>query len=371
MKPEFLDSVIKPTLLLDEDKARHNLHRMAHKAAEQRVRFRPHFKTHQSATIGSWCREFGVDAITVSSLDMAAYFARHGWQDILVAFPVNLREIKTIQELAGRLRLGLLVESLVSVEFLRAHLNTHVDLYIEIDTGMHRAGLEVSDVTGVRKMVESIGSNSNLRLRGLLTHAGQTYHAGSPQEATQMYADSCAALGRLRDQLASFGINGLEISVGDTPGCWLSEHLGDVDEIRPGNFLFFDAMMADLGVCSLDEVAVAVACPLVALYPHRKEALIYGGGVHLSKEMLIHEGQPCYGYLALHSDTGWRPLARANHVRSLSQEHGILCLEPEVFSQFKVGDIALVLPVHSCLAVDALGSYQTLDGQRISTRLGK
>ena len=48
---------------------------MAAKARSAHVRFRPHFKTHQSLEIGRWFREFGVDAITVSSVGMAAFFA--------------------------------------------------------------------------------------------------------------------------------------------------------------------------------------------------------------------------------------------------------------------------------------------------------
>jgi hypothetical protein len=42
-------------------------------------------------------------------LDMARFFADHGWQDITIAFPVNVRQLPALDSLAGRVRLGLLV----------------------------------------------------------------------------------------------------------------------------------------------------------------------------------------------------------------------------------------------------------------------
>src|SRR6476620_10300974 len=92
----LLKQITRPTLLLDEARCRRNIERMASKARRSNVRFRPHFKTHQSAQIGEWFREAGVNAITVSSVKMAEYFASHGWDDITIAFPANWREIEAI-----------------------------------------------------------------------------------------------------------------------------------------------------------------------------------------------------------------------------------------------------------------------------------
>ena len=52
-----LAQIEKPTVLLDEARARRNLAVMAAKARRQGVRFRPHFKTHQSAAMGEWFRQ--------------------------------------------------------------------------------------------------------------------------------------------------------------------------------------------------------------------------------------------------------------------------------------------------------------------------
>ena len=74
-------NISKPTLILDKQKAIKNIQTMASKTKESGVRFRPHFKIHQSAEIGNWFKDFGVNSIAVSSVDMAQYFAQHGWQE--------------------------------------------------------------------------------------------------------------------------------------------------------------------------------------------------------------------------------------------------------------------------------------------------
>jgi len=96
----LFDKIEKPTLLLDESTARKNICRMAGHARDAGVAFRPHFKTHQSVEIGEWFRSVVVSAITVSSVDMALYFARCGWADITIAFPANLRQQRDLAALA-------------------------------------------------------------------------------------------------------------------------------------------------------------------------------------------------------------------------------------------------------------------------------
>ena len=87
--------IIEPTLLLDGEVCRNNIRRMAAKAEHSRVRFRPHFKTHQSLAISEWFREYGVEAITVSSVRMAEYFSAR-WRDITIAIPFNIHEVERI-----------------------------------------------------------------------------------------------------------------------------------------------------------------------------------------------------------------------------------------------------------------------------------
>jgi len=145
---------------------------MAEKAKNQSVRFRPHFKTHQSIELGQWFRDMGVDSAAVSSVSMANYFAGGGWEDITVAFPINLREIEAVCKLAREITLGVLVESMHSASILDRALNTNVDVWIKIDTGLHRTGLYWNDRNGILNLVKNIYKSKKLKLAGILTHAG-------------------------------------------------------------------------------------------------------------------------------------------------------------------------------------------------------
>jgi len=361
-----IDSLItKPTLLLDKQKTLRNIERMIAKAAHSGVRFRPHFKTHQSAEIGGWFRERGVDAITVSSVDMARYFADHGWQDITIAFPVNLRQLPEINQLAKQIKLNLLVASLEVAEQLGSGITSAVDVWLEIDVGYQRTGLHWQNYEEITAVARTITQAHNLHLAGLLTHAGHSYAARSAKDIHAVYETTLARLQAGQISLRDMGIE-TAVSIGDTPSCSLIDTFEEVDEIRPGNFVFYDMMQAQIGACTLDDISVAVACPVIASYPQRGQIVVYGGAVHFSKERLLrNDGITSYGRLARLTQAGWQPLPAANYVTSLSQEHGIIQVEPYLLDRIKIGDLIVVLPIHSCLTANLLKRYLTLDGEWI------
>ncbi len=56
----------------------------------------------------------------------------------------------------------------------------------------------------------------------------------------------------------------------------------------------------EIGSCTAADVGFVVACPVVALHPERREIVLYGGAVHLSKESLLRaDGTPSYGAVVL------------------------------------------------------------------------
>jgi D-serine deaminase-like pyridoxal phosphate-dependent protein len=365
MVREIFKAIVKPTLLLDEAQAVKNINFMVSKSKAQGKQFRPHFKTHQSAEIGGWFRKAGVKTITVSSVSIAKYFASHGWKNITIAFPVNWREINEINALADHNHLELLVESCETARFLQNNLRLLTEVWVKIDVGAHRAGLNWQNRDEITRLVNTILQCNKLILRGFLTHDGRTYHATSPNEIKSLYKDSTNHLNIVSKWFEESRKSAFEISVGDTPGCWLSDDLGDVNEIRPGNFIFFDVGQYQLGVCTLEEIAVTVACPVVAKHAERLEVVIYGGAIHLSKELILNKGVPIYGMVAFPEEERWGIPEEDCYVSSLSQEHGIVKMNEKAFNKIQVGDLLCILPVHSCLTADALGQYLTLDGRWI------
>src|SRR5690606_24495318 len=118
---------------------------------------------------------------------------------------------------------------------------------------------------------------------------------------------------------------GLMTSVGDTPYCSMGEDFSGADEIRPGNFVYYDLMQLRLGSCRFGQIAAAVICPVVSVYPSRNQALIYGGAVHLSKESLMQpDGSKIFGLAVPITGDRWSFPEGEDYMVSLSQEHGLM-----------------------------------------------
>lgn len=356
--------VTYPTLLLDETKCRENIAQMAQKARARKLIFRPHFKTHQSLEIGKWFKEEGVTKITVSSLQMAEYFSAE-WEDITVAFPANLREIDTIEHLASKIHLNVLVESAEAIRFLGKNLKSAVGFFIKTDTGYHRTGIDSQDLSAFEAVLASTKPYSQLIFKGFLTHNGHTYKCRKIVDIEKIHQYSLQELSRLKS-VFSPQFPKLISSVGDTPSCSICQNFEGIDEIRPGNFVFFDLTQVAIGSCRSEQIAVALACPIVALHPEREEMVLYAGGVHLSKDRLETENGVLFGQLTQKKQNGWGNPLEHVYVKSLSQEHGVVHVPRPLFEDYQVGDWVYVLPVHSCMTADLMKSYRTLRGKKIA-----
>jgi D-serine deaminase-like pyridoxal phosphate-dependent protein len=396
----WTDRIDQPTLVLDAARCQANIARMMQRAQTAGVTLRPHAKTHQSCDIANWLRAAGVTCLTVSSLAMAEYFCDEGgWKDIVIAFTVNPRQIKGILALASRCdRLGVLVESIETVHLLHEHLRKRqeqeqqqpldqdldhpvtLDVWIDIDTGYHRTGLDweapETKVLALARKIHLAGprnTRNTTRLAGLLVHPGHTYKTRSIAQVETIHQKTLTCLYRIHDILDSDpdlpDKSHLALSIGDTPTCSMLTDFGrDVHEIRPGCFVFYDVMQANIGACQFTDIAVAVACPVVAKQPALQQIVVYGGAVHLSKDRIVDTlGRTNFGKVATATEDGWQIYGNdAVYVKSLSQEHGLIHADDHLMQSVQIGDILLILPIHSCLAANLHKRYQLLDGTEFS-----
>ena len=350
--------IIKPTLLLDQQKCKRNIETMIAKATTNHVSFRPHFKTHQSLEIGRWFKGLGVDKITVSSLEMAQYFSSE-WNDITVAFPVNILEIETINQLAEKIKLHLLVESVETTRYLAQNTKNNIGIFIKIDVGYHRTGLPPTSTLQIEEILNVIRASKTLSFKGFLTHAGHTYSCRTKKEILTIHNASSEILTVLKTKYID-RFPDLIISIGDTPSCSVVDDFSGIDEIRPGNFVFYDLTQHQIGACSYDQIAVAMACPIVAIHPERFEIVIYGGGVHFAKDRLeVDNVGTIYGIVVEQLEEGWSDPIPGMNLKSLSQEHGIVSVPESLLSNYKIGDLLYLLPVHSCMTANEMKFYKS------------
>jgi D-serine deaminase-like pyridoxal phosphate-dependent protein len=277
--------------------------------------------------------------------------------------------------LAQRVHLGVLVDSAYTLAAIATGIHAPIDVWLEADTGYQRSGLPVTaDETSVLPFAELCAiakEYPHLTVRGFVSHSGHSYGYGHDGKTLDLlFVETIGLLESLRGRLAALGYDNLEISLGDTPMASVVANLQGADELRPGNFIFYDWMQHAFGSCHESDIAVAVAAPVVANYPARNEVILYAGAVHLGKEMMPHPaGGADYGHIAPLSGTGWGSAYKDVWLRSLSQEHGIVRATPEAYARdlaaLKPGDLVAVLPIHSCLTADLLKCYLTLDGRVI------
>lgn len=350
-----MSSIIHPTFLINEARCRANIQFMVEKARRNNLCFRPHFKTHQSREVASWFEGL-TETVTVSSLAMAEYFMDAGWKDLTLAFPVNIRALPIIRELSERATLNILVESTEVLSILDEGLNRPIKIFIKVDVGYGRTGVPVANTDALDSIIADLAGSKTLDFAGFLTHAGHSYGARSYREIEAIHQSTIRAMRELKERYSADYPN-LILSVGDTPTCSVMDDFSEVDEIRPGNFVFFDLMQVLIGSCEVEQVAVAMACPIVALHPERNEIVIHGGGVHFSKESLTdpkhgtHYGQVVE---SREREDEWGELVEGAYVKSLSQEHGTIAAPKSFIDRCQIGDLVKVLPVHSCMTANLM-----------------
>ena len=344
-----------PTLIVNKTIALNNLDRMINVANKNNLILRPHFKTHQSIEIGNWFKEKGVTSITVSSITMAEFFSSE-WDDITIAFPLNILEIDKLNFMITRNKVKLLIDSISSLKILNSQLQDSIEVYLKIDVGYNRAGLKVEEKQKIKSIIEFCKTSEKISFLGFLAHFGDSYKSRNTVEIKNVFEKSIERIKVLSD-----GFPNYQISIGDTPTCsTINKYPEFINEIRPGNFIFYDLAQYKIGSCEIEDIAIRMICPVVSIYEEREEVLIYGGSVHFSKDILRENENDKFGYV--YFGEAWDVSNKIGYIKSLSQEHGIVKLEKKI--DLKIGDQLNVIPVHSCLAVDKMGTFYE-SGKRI------
>ncbi|MFA9390914.1 MAG: alanine racemase [Prolixibacteraceae bacterium] len=363
-------NIIRPTLVLNKTTCLQNIELMFEKAKRHQLRFRPHFKTHQSIEIGRWFRNLGVSEITVSSLNMANYFASDGWDDITIAMPFNVHETESLNKLAYKNTINIVIDNPDTVNLMANKLKEKVGVYIKITTGYNRSGISASAFPNIDLVLDTIKIVPKLQFKGFLTHSGHSYYARSRNEVQNIQFDTIQKMAKLKKQYIE-KYPDLEISIGDTPTCSVSEYYQGVDEIRPGNFVFYDLTQNNFGACHIDDIAIRMHCPVISKQQSRNEIIIYGGAVHFSKDWIENlDGKPNFGRIIIQKNNEKILLGPTSYLCRLSQEHGILKVSSREFNQINIGDIVEIIPVHACLTAQAMKGYVTTKGEEISMMSG-
>jgi D-serine deaminase-like pyridoxal phosphate-dependent protein len=362
-----LESLPTPCALVDLDRLEGNAAAMSQQATRLGVRLRPHVKTHKCVEAARLQTTGEHGGITVSTLAEARAFAEAGLRDITLAVPVALDRLDECAELVRRTdRFRLLVDHLRTVTELEAFAvatGLRFELLLEVDCGHHRSGVDPAEPAAIR-LAGAIHSSPDLELAGILTHAGQSYRCRSQTEAAEVARHERDVMAAFAGRLRAAGIPVGEVSVGSTPTVTAAEDLSGVTEVRPGNYLFFDAFQAAIGSCGVDEVAFSVLATVLGVYPERRELVVNAGALALSKDPGPVHVDPGCGFGVVVDPGDQHPIAGLRMV-SLSQEHGVLRSVRALDPSWQPGSRVRILPNHSCLAAACFDRFHVLRGREI------
>lgn len=349
----------RPQLLLDENRCKRNINRMASKAKRHNLQFRPHFKTHQSLEIGKWFREAGVHSITVSSVEMASYFASNGWDDITIAFPLYPGQISALKKLERTALLRLFINNKSQISLLSKNLYNPFQVIIEIDPGYGRSGINFNDFSEIDEIINVCERNELATFHGFYIHDGRTYQRKGKKSILEHIQPVIKVLNDLKDKYPSS-----HCIMGDTPSCSILEDFESIDVITPGNFVFYDWMQVLIGSCTIDDVALYCQVPIAQRIENGKKAIIHGGAVHLSKDSVSINGQLSFGQAVEMHNNEIKSIDNL-FIKSLSQEHGIAVGNFNNITSHSL----LICPIHSCLTANLHSHYLTTTGDIIEKRI--
>ena len=360
-----------PALLLDIDILERNLQRMQEHALKHHVSLRPHIKTHKCIEIAKKQQTLGAKGITVSTFYEAEQFAEAGFNDITWAFPLPLVYIDKAMKLADKITLRLVIDSVeaqASLQKAAANADKPVHVWLKVDCGFHRAGVDPSSAFA-EELARSLVKSKSLCFDGILTHAGHSYLTKSKQEILDIAGQERSTMVNFAERLRRKGIAVPAISIGSTPTMTLTNNLEGITEIRPGNYVFYDYMQTQLGVCSVSDCVLTVLASVISHQPEALHFVTDAGALALSKDQGATHIRNDMGMGILYEDYERKRLFTHIDVqmKSLSQEHGKVIVEKENYieGKFRVGERVRILEHHSCLTAANFDYYYVVRGNEV------
>lgn len=353
-----------PFALVDRAKVERNIERLRTRLAGLGVSQRPHVKTTKALEPTRMIFDGSSGPITVSTLAEAEFFADAGYTDILYAVGIAPTKLDRVARLRRRgVDLTILLDTVAQAEAVGAHATEHdisLPALIEIDSDGHRGGVRPDDpqLLDIAQRLRE----ADVEVRGVMTHAGESYVARTPETlraaAEQERRASVEAATRLREA----GHPAPVVSVGSTPTAHAASDLTGVTEVRAGVYVFFDLVMAGIGVCDIDDIALSVVATVIGRGPDDASLLTDAGWMATSSDRGTAV-QPVDQLLGVVTTDEGQVIPDLLMVGA-SQEHGVLAVRPgstRPLPDLPVGTRVRILPIHACATAAQHDHYEVME----------
>ena len=370
--PNLISTLETPCLLLEEAKLLKNVHRLRQRAKSLGVELRPHLKTGKSVEVAKRILEQPNAKATVSTLSEAELFAKAGVKDILYAVGISPQKLDRVLAIRAQgCDLSVLLDSIAQAEAVAAKCKAtgkSIPVMVEIDSDGHRGGLPANsaDLLKIAEILVAGGA----QMRGVLTHAGESYGVAGEAAHAEFAERERSATVAAAKALRTAGHACPVVSVGSTPTAHAAKDLTGVTELRAGVYSFFDMVMAGIGVCSTDDIALSVLTTVIGHQREKGWILVDAGWMAMSRDRGTAVQAVDQGYGLVCDESG--NLLSDLVLVAANQEHGTIACRPksdQKLPDLPVGTRLRILPNHACATAAQHNGYHVrssnpdIDGQ--------
>ncbi|MGW8428554.1 alanine racemase [Peribacillus simplex] len=342
-----------PTIIIDRSKLMNNIKKMADVSSSNKVSLRPHIKTHKIPYIAKEQLNAGAVGITVAKVSEAEVMADYGINDIFIAYPlVTEKKIKKAIELSKRIRLIVATDCLQGANLLSkfaSQSKIKLEVRLEVDTGLRRTGVLYNEALELAKKIKVL---PNLHLTGIYTFRGPVLNGKTTLRLKEAGIEEGKVMVNLAKQMRHEGIDIRDVSVGSTPTSEFAAEVAGVTEIRPGTYIFYDAMQEKYGSCAEEECAATVHVTVVSR-PSHDLAIIDGGSKTFATD--VQPNQPPLLLKGFGKIVGYPNVT----LERVTEEHGMLHIEGD--ANIRVGDVLQIIPNHICSTVNLHNEVSIID----------
>lgn len=354
-----------PCLVLDAERMQRNVARLRGRLGPLGVMLRPHLKTAKSVEVARRVMSSPHGPATVSTLKEATQFAAAGVGDMIYAVGIVPSKLARVLELrAAGTDLAVVLDTVEQADAVAAFSRSagaKIPALIEIDCDGHRSGVKPDDAERLLAIGRALSSGAELR--GVMTHAGGSYAARGAAALAQCAEIERASVVRAATTLRQAGLACPVVSVGSTPTAHFAAALDGVTEVRAGVFVFFDLVMAGIGVCDLDDIALSVLATVIGHQREKGWVLVDAGWMAMSQDRGTSKQAKNQGYGVV-CDLAGRPYPDVI-VADANQEHGIVTARPgsdAALPALQIGDRVRILPNHACSTGAQHQGYHVVHG---------
>ena len=231
-----LDELDTPVLWVDLERLERNIERVAAHLRTANVQWRPHTKGIKVPALAHKLLRAGAIGVTCAKLGEAEVMAAAGVRDILIANQVvGAHKYARLANLCRHADVKIAVDSTATLAPLGAAAvakGGEIGIVIEIDTGMHRAGVRPGEP--VVALAREIAQTPGLAFLGVMAWEGHALSADTPEAKRQAVEAAIQLLTESAEHCRRAGLPVSIVSCGGSGTYQITPFLLGITEIQAG-----------------------------------------------------------------------------------------------------------------------------------------